>query len=275
MFTKLLKYEWRNSRGLLGILCGCILGIGLLASVALRFIIETAENAVDDAVALAIIPSSLFLFLAFLSVAVLTAAVPLVLLYRFYKTRFTDQGYLTFTLPAKTSDIFLSSAMNILIWEAITFCTILLAFIAVIGIGIPGWASEELPEGILPYLYDEYSDVYNLSSLAIAIASILINCAYSIIVPMCSIVIGAVVAKKHKILAAIGICYGISIVNSVISGIISGVVQVSIMMGSVDMENLVTISNIASLVNLILPLGLTIAGYFLSIHLMKNKLNLP
>ena len=94
----------------------------------------------------------------------------------------------------------------------------------------------------------------------------------AVILPMSAIVLGAVVAKKHKLLAAIGIMYGVSTVTGVITGMIS--VISSIIAMSAD-ANIDTVMAITPLLSMILPAVLAGCGYFLSIHLMKNKLNRP
>lgn len=273
MFTKLLKHEFKNTAGLLSILCACILGVGALAGVSLRIIIEAANRVEDsDIFALASIPAAMFLFVAYLSVIILFAAIPLVLYYRFYKTRFTDEGYLTFTLPVKTSSIFLSSAVNTLIWEVIGGCAVLLAVLLLVIIGIPAWAIADLPEDFFSYFFEDIFYSLPLPSMITAVLTVAVGCVNGIVVSMSSVVLGASIAKKHKLLAAIGISYGVSMVNSVISGILSTVMQLALAASFTNIELMLTLSGCISL---LLPVLLIIGGYILSIHLMKHKLNLP
>ena len=93
---------------------------------------------------------------------------------------------------------------------------------------------------------------------------------YQLILPLLAITMGAQVAKKHKLLAAFGIYYGLNMGVSVVTSISNIYLLVS--------EAL--INNSASLMfstifNSVLYLGLAIGGYFLMHHLVDKKLNLP
>ena len=125
MFTKLLKYEFRAQRKLLSILSLSALGAGIIGGLMMWLITGsdviygsfTTEN--DFAAAMLISFSTTLMLGAIFAIIAYIVAVYILLLYRFYKHHFSDEGYLTFTLPATTHQILLSSILNIIIWSFI------------------------------------------------------------------------------------------------------------------------------------------------------------
>lgn len=274
MFTKLLKHDLKANAGLLGLLGGCALGVGCLAAVVLRLLTTHWEQiTAKDELMLILIPAILFLFFAYLAIILYGVCTQYILLFRFYKSRFTDEGYLMFTLPVKTSHIFLSGALNILIWSLIAVVVIIASLAIAVGIG-PAWTEEVLEEirwafGDMRFFFSEVTTHgYGIGM----VLNVLIMGLYSIIAPMSAVVLGATIAKKHKVLAIIGIMIGISMVTSTINGIITSVMQLLLMSAQGNVESITTLT---PLVSSIVPLLLAVGGYFLSIHLMKKKLNLP
>lgn len=56
MFTKLLKHEWRATRGMLGTLCLVCLGAGLLGGGTMRYLMIAAQqSAIDILIVLAMV----------------------------------------------------------------------------------------------------------------------------------------------------------------------------------------------------------------------------
>ena len=91
--------------------------------------------------------------------------------------------------------------------------------------------------------------------------------------PLLSITIGSLIAKKHKILASIGIFYGISMAVSTISSIFSMTSMLSSMVlsgGNID-----SIMSETIVAPSVLMLIIGVGGYFLMHYLVKKKLNLP
>lgn len=273
MFAKLLKYDLKANVKLFCLLGGCALGVGCLSAIVLRLLTSNWEKiAANDGLMLVMIPAIFFLFFSYLGIILYGASTQYILLYRFYKSRFTDEGYLMFTLPVKTHHIFLSGALNNLIWSLITAVVILLSLLIAVVLG-PVWPAEVLEE--IHWVFEDMSSIFAGSMPAgFSIGTVfyvLVLGFYSIIAPMSAVVLGATAAKKHKVLAIIGILIALSACMSTANGIISGAVQL-IAFTTNDATKLVTI---APLLNSIVPLGMAIGGYFLSIHIMKNKLNLP
>lgn len=275
MFVKLLKHEWKASAKLLIILSACMLGLAVLMGFDLQ-IIESLiadsykANAATDT--MMSVPAILFAFFCYLAFILYVAGVPLILLNRFYKSRFTDEGYLTFTLPVKPSQIFLSTAVNMLIWMVIMACVLLLSLMIIgliLVISAGGYSGELTNDSesysLLPAIF---GDVPATTYWVV----IPVNIIYSIVVPMSAVVIGSVLAKKRKVLAIVGILYGTSLLSGILNSMISSVVSVLTLQNGME---LAAANQDMTLLWAITPAILTVCGYALSIYLMKNKLNLP
>lgn len=274
MFTKLLKHEWKSSARLLVTLSLCMLGIALLGALDLRAIVAFASNDNGGSLTnLLLIPAAFFLLFVYIALILYVSGTQFYLQYRFYKTRFTDEGYLTFTLPVKTSHIFLSSALHIIIWQLIASCVLLLSIGVVIGLGLP-WENVDSVEmqQALSEFGAAFQYLWDASALKYYLIFIPVSLVCAVLLPMSAIVIGSVLAKKYKLLAAIGILYAVSTLTGVFTGMISVITSIIALNAEADIE---VIMSITPLLSVILPAILATCGYFLSINLMKNKLNLP
>lgn len=268
MFAKLLKHEWKSTSKLLGILSLCALGGGLVGAGALRAIFYFSTKAVNDSAAVLLIVGFAFLlFGLYLALILYAAGTEFYLIYRFYKTRFTDQGYLTFTLPVSNRSIFLSSYVNTLAWTLIALLTVVAAVATAFFLG--GIAAEQEFWEEFRYMFsvlgmpDGYFLINALGALASGAASIMIL--------MASVTAGAVIAKKHKILAAIGIYYGQSMVMGILASVIQVVGTFAVMGSYGSMEDVMWITGLTY----VLQIAWGVGAYFLSMHLINKKLNLP
>lgn len=266
MFAKLLKHEWKSSSRILGILSLAALGVGVLGAVVMR-IITNLEMKPDSSDLLIAVLGMLLLFM-FLALVAYVAGTGILLLYRFYKSKFTDEGYLTFTLPVTSHQIFLSSFLNIAAWTAISLLVMVVSMALIMLMGID-WDVLEMMDamGEMQDFYEySYGEMLGAGDVVLSMVSSVVSFFSGIVTPMACLTIGAVLAKKHKILAAFGISYGVSMVSGMISSILNAMTMLSVQ--EFDM----TAAYIAEIgTQLILMVG----GYFLSTYLMSKKLNLP
>lgn len=287
MFSKLLKHEWRANRGLMGLLTLIVLGAGVVATVVLRVLVNYGEELMSSdniALELSVMGMGAMLFFCAVGLCIYVVAVQFVLLFRFYKNKFTDEGYLTFTLPVKTWQIYWASLLNMLIWLVISFAAVLVAVVLVVLIGTAkdGFINTDIFAALDELRYylgqmdmDEVLQWEPLDSYMAAgvlqLIQMLIAPFYGLIVPMACITMGAVLAKKHKILASFGIYYAVNFVVGIVSSVATMVPSV-LFLGTADMGPYMVTT---AAIELIITLGLSLGGYFTTLALMKHKLNLP
>lgn len=261
MFTKLLKHEWRATREMLGTLCLICLGASLLGGGTMRYLISASYQDAEQNVI--VVLNVLAMVAAMIVVAVAGVAALFLYIGRFYKSRFTDEGYLTFTLPVSTHQNLLASMANTAIGMVIVCLLICVSLGVWLMIGfsaIPGFYQtvwEKLPElweavlrvcGQMPWKY-----------VGLFLLNVLTGFVCELVVLMLSVTIGSVLAKKHKILAAVGVYYGINVVMAM--GAFSGAdgkLWILRFLGSTP----------------VLMAVISVAGYFLMYYLIDKKLNL-
>ena len=273
MFTKLLKHEWRATRGMLGTLCLVCLGASLLGGGTMRYLI-TASYADAQHHAIVVL-NVLAMIAAIIAVAVTGVAALFLLIGRFYKSRFTDEGYLTFTLPVNTHQNLLASMANTAIGMVIIFFVICAALAVWMLIGfsaIPGFyerVREVLPEVWAEICKElrrvETSEIFRC--IALLLVNVLTGAACALVTLMLSVTIGSILAKKHKILAAVGVYYGI---NMLISMTCSATLAMQAFSGSEGAQMVFRVFTSSAVMTTVVA----VAGYFLMYWLVDRKLNL-
>lgn len=88
-------------------------------------------------------------------------------------------------------------------------------------------------------------------------------------IPMVCITLGAVLAKKHKILMAFVMYYAISAVLSFFQSMLS------VILGLILVPEPEVFLNLSILLSIILSVAVAVGGSILSIWLTRHKLNLP
>ena len=269
MFTKLLKHEWRATQGMLGTLCLICLGASLLGGGTMRYLISASYQDAEQNVI--VVLNILAMVAAMIVVAVAGVAALFLYIGRFYKSHFTDEGYLTFTLPVNTHQNLLSCMANSAIGMVIIFFIICVSLGVWLMIGFGGipdfyptvW--EKLPElwevvmrvcGQMPW---KYVMMFLLNTLA--------GFVCELVLLMLSVTIGSIIARKHKILAAVGVYYGMNVVISMVS---SAAIAVQVVSGGETINAMLRFFGSTG----VLMAVISVAGYFLMYYLIDRRLNL-
>ncbi len=275
MFAKLLKYELRSSKWVMSLLCIVTVGLFLVGAIALKSIIVGFNQDFDFNALLVIagVPTLMMCAIGVIACFVLTQVL---LVAQFYKSKFTDEGYLTFTLPTNVHNIYLSSLLNFLIWEAVIFTAIVAG---VTLFSLFGTAAEGLVNlnalsfdwvGEIIGFYAGGLGFQTFDWVVIFLRAILSIIASCVLYTAC-ITIGATVSKRRKVLVAIGIYFG---VNSAVS-IITNIATFSVWFLADYMTlDTTTVWDLGSAVQALLHVVIIVGGYLLTTHLMKKKLNL-
>ena len=261
MFAKLLKMEFRSTWNVLGILCLSLVGAGLLGGFAIRYLEgASAPKQWLEILCVLVITAAVLFFV------VCGAAALIVQIVRFYRSRFTDEGYLTFTLPVTTHQVllssFLTSAVNLIAMAAVSVVGLILMGLCVVpdfevfrkGMDI-FW--QEFPE-----LWSRFTQADVLQAFGLLLVNMIVAFSNELILIMLSVTIGSLIAKKHKILAAVAFYYILHVVDLTFTGVS--------MVNLLESANSLRLLGLLALVNLISA----VAGYFLMYYLVDKKLNL-
>lgn len=263
MFAKLLKNEWRASRKTIGLLCAVILISGLLIGSASLGLFYMAENTQTNALFVLL---TILLVVCVVAVALSCAASVFYALWRFYRSRFTEEGYLTYTLPVNHHQLLLSgilvSVWDILLTTLAAFGAVFLA-LAVASLALP-W--QELGKADWAMFWSSLGQalqelVPHLGEILGVLLMLLLMCLSQLMLLMLAVTIGAMAAKKHPILMAVMVYYGVGVLRSISFGCF---------LGSTAMKTFVGTLTVMDLTSLVVMAG----SYFAIYYLTSRKLNL-
>lgn len=209
MLTKLLKYEWKDNWKIPTILIGILLFISLLTGVTAAL----SEWWEYENFAIVMMRVSVML-IYYAGIIGVNLGIVIYLAVRFYKSMYTDEGYLTHTLPVTARQLLMAKGIHLAIWYCLTALAgvasymILGAMIALLNVSLRVdlrylWLSlcEELSSVPTFYLSN-----FGFSLLFMTITSIL----YNVAALMGSISIGQNLAG-HKVLGSIGAYFAICV----------------------------------------------------------------
>ena len=154
-------------------------------------------------------------FLVWAAVAALYVFVAM----RFYRTMFTDEGYLTLTLPVRTGTLVLAKfwAAYLLLAVFALGATMLYALmVATISGG-----DADAVSGVLSITGGWFAFVADgdVASVALGVVNTLVTCAYALGLAFGSLTLGAWWARRHKVAAAVGIYLGVGWLLSLVFSI--------------------------------------------------------
>lgn len=220
MLRKVLKYDLRYIWRIWWIIAVSVVGFSLLGSLALRFCINGLVQSSDESGALLALILLFVVLGSFVAIIGSTIGTVVLVFMRFYKSFFSDEGYLTFTLPVSRRTHLLAKTLNAVIW-IIAQTALMTGCIAVfMAIAFPDDSGAFINLGTFDVLGDLFGVIWQGLggwSIAYILAAILVALAgslFSIALLQLSITIGATIAKKRKVLVGIGIYYGVSMGSS-------------------------------------------------------------
>ena len=217
MFGKLMKAEWRASRRIIGALCAVVLISGALLGLMGNVLLWESSGSWQLPGFVNVL-FSLLGMTAVLAVTLSLAASVFYVLWRYYRSRFTEEGYLTYTLPVNNHQLMLSSilasVLEMLLVALAAMAAVALAF-GIFAAGLPWNEVDSTSWGLLWSRCREVLD--SLRPVVGDVLLVLLNMALmglaTLLTLMLAVTIGATAAKKHPILLAIAVYYGLSLVR--------------------------------------------------------------
>ena len=212
MLRKLMKYDLRSIFRYWWIIALSSVGLSFVGGFSMKYLTENAisSTAPDGSSIFFTILALLGVASSIMGISAFVVASEIFVLVRFYKNFYSDEGYLTFTLPVKRRDHLNSKLISAFLTTLATLGVIIIdALIFILLSSESNFFENEIWQifsvvlkGAAEYL-GAYLFVYIFE--AIAILFFLLVSSYLFIFSCISF--AATVAKKHKVLAAIGIYY--------------------------------------------------------------------
>ena len=290
MLGKLIKHDFKSLSRLLLPVQTVILGATIIATAMFSFNIKSGQSSILTGTGLDIL-RIISIFMAVLMLMAIIAAsvlVAFIIFYRFYKSFMSDEGYLTFTLPVKPSELLWSKLICAVLWILISSVVIFISLNIFILFGTSGTSFVNLAfyKGAAVFI-SETCHMYG-SGLVLPIIEfilmVFVSMVYTILHVYLALIIGGAVARKHKLAAGIGFYFVINIIVGILSSILQFAMMprmaasLSTMEGQLEGGQVLTalISQMQPYVLLSLGMSLVLSVVFFiaSNYLIKNKLNL-
>ncbi|HBR30471.1 MAG TPA: hypothetical protein DD733_00150 [Clostridiales bacterium] len=285
MLNKLLKYEFKSTSKTMIPLLLSTLALSILTSVIMTISIRNIESSIEEN-ALSNVLMSLFatfsifsLFAIFASAVVLT----IFLFARYYKNFFADEGYLTFTLPATTGQQLTSKFISGFVWTVLGMITIIISGIIILlfGTATSGEVINKELYNVIGNILSELKDQVGTSNYILyiteIIVSFMVSCAYRLLMIYLAITLGGIIARKHKILSAVGFYILISFVISSLTSTVTSSMFISTF-SVIDEDEIInafiSIPHRLLLFDIVLSAIFALAAYISNYLLLKKKLNL-
>ena len=277
MFKKSLKYEMKASSRVLIPLFISVLAMSALVAVGLAGLNAFDELAKENEM-VAIVAGSIlgFMVVAFVALIVASSVTVFVLMVRrFYTSFFTDEGYLTFTLPV-TVDCHLGvKTVAMMIWYAINDVVILLSCgIFAFGVFVLVPDSFTVDPEMINMVVESVTENFGGTVWSTVLMSAVSGLA-SYFLLFLSISIGCMLTKKHRFITC-AVCYFVA--NSIVGNITSLVttlVTVSFnAMGNLSASDVDLMYMTIMLITTVVYAVLGVGCYFGTRYILKNKVNL-
>lgn len=274
MLGKLMAYElralWKPAAVMLAVMVVAgAAGIGCLgATQVLSEVARSGSGAVAAPMSgnatVALFMAALFCgFLVWAAAAALYVFVAM----RFYRTMFTDEGYLTLTLPVRAGTLIMAKFWVAYLLLA-AFSLVALLMYALMVLAISG--DTAAVAGVLSIMggWGAFVADGDVASVLGGIVNTLVTCAYALGLAFCSLTLGAWWARRHKVAAAVGVYLAVGWAIALVFSI-AGVVA---MAGSVAYWDVAL--TVVSLAQTLANIGVAVGGLALAAHLVRTKVDL-
>lgn len=286
MLGKLFKHEWKNTYKVGCLMLLIIAVVTFFGWLAFRMPMWQAlanDDYYTDISTLDILSILTLLLYVFMLVGV-TYGTIIYLGVHFYKTMYTDEGYLTHTLPVTKHKLLVSKILTSGLWYLIVMIAIEISVFVLIaslfGVVVPDYSWSDIWRDIT----DNWGVIKEAlkTELGIDIVRWLVVLVVTTIVgPFCSMIIlfGAIslgqLFTKHRVLMAIVSYIGIMVLNMIISSVIQSVTSMKAISRMMDDSAVLNrYMNTTSLSGMLQNLVLAVVLYIVSYLVINKKLNM-
>lgn len=257
MLGKLLKHEWIATVRRYGLFYLVLGAMTVLAVIVHAIPIENVFYKMGEGA---------FLVLYVLTLCGVVFCSTGMAVVRFYKNMVSDEGYLTFTLPAKVEHLVVAKLLVALCWQMITIVLSILSLLCVFVVGHVEWSTFS---EIVSFLTKEMGMV-----LPVFFVMLLFSALYQTLQYYLSIAIGQLFGNYRIVASVIAYCaisFGLELFVVLVIAIICGIV------GFMDAEFfIISLSDMTPLyiISILWMVLLAVVEFFVTCHLLKKKLNL-
>lgn len=200
MLKKLIAQEWKTFWKLPAILNLCVVALTVLGTLMLT--VSFKETATDF---LQMIAASIFIFY-FVSIFCVGFGIVIYTGMRFYKTLYSDEGYLSFTLPVTPRQHLIAKVVVATIWNLISSIVVFISIWPLL-VALEKAIGEQMPDmrEVLVQIGEMLEKTFGINLgmiIFLFIAVCVLSTVFSVLMIYSSVTLGQTF-KKHKIMGAI------------------------------------------------------------------------
>ena len=283
MLGKLIKYEWKSTYkvGLLLMLAMAMATLmGFLAFQAPMWRQLGGRSVNDNMGTIMLDMVSMFSFMLY--VMILVGAIYAAYIYfvvHFYKTMYTDQGYLLHTLPVGKNEILVSKIFVGSVWMFLVYIGMTVS-IVIFGVSMASAITGDSMASVvraIPGFVGEVDMVFNEMGalvtwyMVMMILNVILGVPSSIIIFYGTVSFGQLFSKHRIIMAIVGY-----LALMFIRGLMGAVLQVILSLSAtiISEEEMIGTMYASMFSTLIVNLLLAVGGYLISYYVTSRKLNM-
>lgn len=288
MLGKLIKHEWKDTSKMMLIFLSVILLAGVMGYFSGTNIVtkDIVEGEIEESMIPGLVMREMVigvgLVASIIAIAGVGYAAWIFLGIHFYKTMYTDEGYLTNTLPVTKHQLLVSKILVSSIWGGLVNLVMIFAIFAMcIGVvqmsaGLSGTSLIEVYEEIADAFVsvNEYVDI----SWGWFWGSIVVVILLAPIFLACMIVAGVTIgqlSRKYKMLMGVLSVVGLKFLVQIITMFIQVPIGVSMdAYISAESNNIIVYYSLMYSLNAVLQIIFSLIFYMLSYQILNRKLNL-
>lgn len=276
MLGKLIKQEWLSAWKIPTVLIGAVFAAATIFGL---FCASPVWDLVDWWGADVILSATILLFYG----AIMCCAVgtSIYLAVRYYRSMYSNEGYLTHTLPVTSNQLLLSKMINFSIWELLSIICVMfniMLFVAFIALREVGYRSlfesfRDVFADIQAILNSEYTTGWELF-MVLTIILILVGTVSKSLLYMGSVNIGQLWAR-HRVAGAILVYAGVTVAVQIVTQAAMIIFMTSAdQLGMLQNDYVFSFLNQVMVVSLLLQVVIGAVMYVVSLLILKKKVNL-
>lgn len=258
MLGKLIKYEWQATWKLLVPVNLLTLVTSFFTWITWRLDVK-GSLAMDMAAVMILLTYVLSLFMVLIGSAVY-------LVWHFYTSTYSDQGYLLHTLPVDKHHIIIAKVLVSTIWIIISMFLIYVSLFLVFDSDFKDWGFWVF-EVLRSIATESYSDVGSMFTAAMGIIALIVGMFARVLKVTACISLGQLSAD-HKLLTSFGFFFAVQIIQQILNTIYQvAILSIINRTGEFTYDTMWEYSLITGLIYVVV-------FYLITWYVMEKKLNL-
>lgn len=290
MLGKLIKHEWKSTYKICGALLLFMVATTVLAGLSFhtpmwRVIFEEKYQTgfVPTPLDFAGLMSLMFYILSMVGVV---WGIIIYLGVHFYKSMYSEEGYLTHTLPVTSHQLLAGKLLIAGIWYLLVLLVMILSILSLVfalfgvafnaqtqGMSLWRFLSENMGQ-IMSELHRIFD--FNVTGQIIMYIAMLVFGSFTSIMSLYGAVTLGQLFAKHRVMMSIVSYFAISMVTQIVTSIVTMPVTIASTRRMIEHPGTVTTMPTVptSLISLAVSIGLAVVLYFVSNYIITRKLNL-